>query len=84
MNLISNHNVSQVLCESIGSSLYVVVEHRNHIEVMSPTTVSVNADMFTYDFRGGERRQMRDKEIRISHPLFEQCLLQFRVLHKKD
>ncbi len=40
--------------ESLGSSFYVVVEHRNHIGVMSPTAVSVNSGVLSYDFRSGD------------------------------
>jgi len=32
-------------------SLYVVVEHRNHIGVMSPNPVPINNYLFSYDFR---------------------------------
>lgn len=40
--------------ESIGSSFYVVVEHRNHIGVMSPTAIAVNQGYLTFDFRSGD------------------------------
>jgi len=40
--------------ESLGSSFFVVVEHRNHIGVMSPTAINVNQGTFVYDFRGGD------------------------------
>ncbi len=37
--------------EHLGLSFYVVVEHRNHIGVMSPTSINVNQGTLTYDFR---------------------------------
>lgn len=37
--------------ENLGLSFYVVVEHRNHIGVMSPTSININQGMLTYDFR---------------------------------
>ncbi len=40
--------------ESLGSSFYIVVEHRNHIAVMSPTAINVNQGALTYDFRDGD------------------------------
>ncbi len=36
---------------TLGSSFYVVVEHRNHLSVMSPTPVNVTGGALTYDFR---------------------------------
>ncbi len=33
------------------SSLYILIEHRNHMGVMSPIAISVNNGMLTYDFR---------------------------------
>jgi len=36
---------------SLGNSFYIVVEHRNHLAVMSPTAVTVNGGALTYDFR---------------------------------
>ncbi len=42
------------LSESLGTSFYIVVEHRNHIGVMSPTPVTVAQGMLTYDFRSGD------------------------------
>lgn len=44
--------------ESLGSQFYVVVEHRNHIGVMSPTAVGVSQGMLTYDFRSGDSYAM--------------------------
>jgi len=40
--------------ESLGSSFYVVVEHRNHIGVMSPTAIVVDQGTLSYDFRSGD------------------------------
>ncbi len=37
--------------ENLGLSFYVVVEHRNHIGIMSPTSININQGTFTYDFR---------------------------------
>jgi|GEM_PF-308626 len=36
---------------SLGDPLYVVIEHRNHIGIMSPTPVNIVNNTFTYDFR---------------------------------
>jgi len=40
--------------ESLGSSFYIVVEHRSHIGVMTPTAINVSGGMLTYDFRSGD------------------------------
>jgi|GEM_PF-1920120 len=37
--------------ESLGASFYVVVEHRNHIGIMSPTAINVTQNTLTFDFR---------------------------------
>lgn len=36
-----------------GSSYYIVVEHRNHMAIMSPTSIPLVGNTLTYDFRGG-------------------------------
>ncbi len=36
---------------SAAGALYVVIEHRNHIGVMSPTPVNITNNVLTYDFR---------------------------------
>lgn len=40
--------------ENLGTSFYVVVEHRNHIGIMSPGSVNVSQGTITYDFRSGD------------------------------
>jgi len=40
-----------VLASTVASPLYIVVEHRNHIGVMTPQPVSVIGNTLTYDFR---------------------------------
>ncbi len=40
--------------ESLGTAFYVVVEHRNHIGVMSPTAINVAQGAISYDFRSGD------------------------------
>ncbi len=40
--------------ESLGSSFYVVVEHRNHIGIMTPTAIDVSQGIISYDFRSGD------------------------------
>jgi len=39
---------------SVASPLYIVVEHRNHIGIMTPQPVDVIGGMLTYDFRLAE------------------------------
>jgi hypothetical protein len=40
-------------CElNFSQDYYLVIEHRNHLIVMSDTAISINGDSITYDFRG--------------------------------
>ena len=39
------------LTDDTPSPLYIVIEHRNHIGVMSPTPVAVSGRSLRYDFR---------------------------------
>ncbi len=36
------------------SSFYIVVKHRNHLTAMSPTPVSLNSEVLSYDFRNAD------------------------------
>jgi len=36
---------------SVADSLYIVIEHRNHIGVMSPTKIPIIANQLSFDFR---------------------------------
>jgi len=40
-----------VLTSTVASPLYIIVEHRNHIGVMTPQPVDVIGSTLTYDFR---------------------------------
>ena len=39
---------------SDGTPLYVVIEHRNHIGIMSPNPISIQGNILAYDFRRGD------------------------------
>lgn len=39
-----------ILLESMGSSFYIVIQHRNHMGVLSPVAVSSANGMLSYDF----------------------------------
>ena len=47
IEFVSDH----VLAREDGDSFYIVVEHRNHIGIMSPTPISVVNAKLEYDFR---------------------------------
>jgi len=40
-----------VLPKNIDSSLYIVIEHRNHIGIMTPYPIEIIDNILTYDFR---------------------------------
>lgn len=40
----------RILLSSMGSSFYIVIQHRNHMGVLSPLAVSMLNDELTYDF----------------------------------
>ncbi len=44
----------KILHPVLGSSFYIVVEHRNHMGVMSPSLVPVVGATITYDFRSAD------------------------------
>ncbi len=39
---------------SDGTPLYVVIEHRNHIGIMSPNPIDIQGNILAYDFRRGD------------------------------
>ena len=41
-------------CEMIEDSYYIVIEHRNHLPVMTPQAVDISDGMLTYDFRSNQ------------------------------
>jgi len=42
------------LASTVASPLYIVIEHRNHIGVMTPQSVDVINGVLTYDFRSSD------------------------------
>lgn len=44
----------KILDPALGTSFYVVVEHRSHIGAMSPSPVQVTGSTLSYDFRLGD------------------------------
>ncbi len=46
--------LEEELLESyVGNTYYIIVEHRNHLAVMTPTAITLNGDVLSYDFRNG-------------------------------
>ncbi len=43
-----------VLTETMGTEFYVVIDHRNHMNIMTPTAISVVNNQLTYDFRASD------------------------------
>jgi len=44
---------TEALSTNNGTAFYIVIEHRNHLPVMTPTAVNVNGNTLTYDFKAG-------------------------------
>lgn len=43
-----------VLSTAVGSAFYIVIEHRNHLAVMTPTSIALSGTDLTYDFRSSD------------------------------